>query len=260
MAKADRPLQVFRGTTLDAVNSILKTNAERLAALSPTKTMNGTLYDFNTRFGPGHYFTNDPVSAYYYGQGGREDLRERGVVLHGHLEDKNPLLIPNADRFPIIDSTGGPIRGFYPHPDPELRDRAVQAYKDLRPHLEQRLRDNIAQRDPSTYRDPETAKILGQRDLDEGLQKLKNRQRYLDEGDPTEIARMGKHMGYNSALIYRGAPDPEDTDEPRVHTAAYLVAYNPSAVKLSGAVRLNTTNSASDLLKHFSAGNEAGRA
>lgn len=253
MAKADRPLQVFRGTTLDAVNHILKTNADRLEALSPAAAAYKTTYPAtDSRFGAGHYFSNDPVTAYYYAHGGADpETHNAGVVLHGHLEDKNPLLIPNAGFSPNNRSMA--------HPDPELRDRALEAWKNLRPHLEERLATRHADLLEKAS-DPEGRRNANRSDWNATQRFFNRRQQDLEAGHPTEIARMGKQMGYSSALIYQGDPEPEETDEPRVRTAAHVLAYNPSAVKLSGAVPLKTVNNATDLLKHFSTGHEAGRA
>jgi hypothetical protein len=230
MPKDGTPLQVFRGTTIDAVNNILRENKTRLEALQPSERLAKLAQPKSeyALYGPGHYFTTEKSIAKEYADDYERD-HGPSTVLSGELTDKSPLLIPTRLGLDLAPAgTQGVV-----HPDEELRARALKAFDDHRAHMEQRIRSRFE----STAMEPREKAHF----IDQGLRGIDQRRSNLAAGDSIEIARLGGHMGYQSAVVHIGYDDNDG------HPGAHVVAYRPEAVKITGSSA------------HFKAGQEAGK-
>lgn len=234
-----KPLQIFRGTTIDAVNQILKENQGRLAELTPSDRLARVAMPEATHsvFGPGHYFSTDPAVAEHYAKK-YADTEGPSTVITGRLMDKSPLIIPTSAATPEITGGNFALGPGVVHPDKELRARALQAYDERRPHMEQRLRDRFESM--SMEKDDKDFFI------NQGLKDLAKRRENLEAGDSVEIARLGGHLGYKSAVI-----DVGQGPGPARRMVAHVLAYHPDAVQI-------TTNLKA-LSDHFNDGQESGR-
>jgi hypothetical protein len=187
-------------------------------------------------YGQGTYFSNSPHLAGIFATKHTDP-----AILFATHTDNNPLLIP----------TGTPESPFIAHPDQKVISQALDTFDNLYPHLkrfeEERLPTTVQESRPSLFNrsqnepvhqrnEGETDDEFRDRVISQRLQGWHDLRARLEQGDSTEIARLGRRMGYRSTMVNVHRPilgvPPEEQEQLEV------VAHTPDAVRLAGATRV----------------------